>query len=45
MEYVIKALLNSRDISIKRRVDEHRKALELMSSGLKLQKEILWRVI
>lgn len=40
IEYVIKALLNSRDISIKRRVDERRKALELMSSGLKLHKDI-----
>jgi monoterpene epsilon-lactone hydrolase len=40
MAYVIKALLNSRNRSIKRRVDEHRKELELMSSGLKLQKDV-----
>jgi monoterpene epsilon-lactone hydrolase len=40
MGYVIKALLNSRDISIKRRVDEHRKGLEQMSSGLELQKDV-----
>ncbi len=40
MENVIKALLNTRNITIKRRVNEHRKGLEQMSSGLELPKDV-----
>lgn len=40
MEYVIKALLHTRNITIKRRVKEHRSGLEQMSSGLEFPKEV-----
>lgn len=40
MEYVIKALLHTRNITIKRKVNEHRRRLEQMSSGLELPKDV-----
>ncbi len=40
MEYVIKALLHIRNITIKRKVNEHRRKLEQMSSGLELPKDV-----
>ena len=40
MENVIKALLNTRNITIKRKVNEHRRRLEQMSSGLELPKDV-----
>lgn len=40
MKYVIKALLHTRNITIKKRVNGHRKELEQMSSGLELPKDV-----
>ena len=40
MKYVIKGLLYTRNLEIKKRVDEHRKALEFLGVGVELPEDI-----